>query len=73
MAQQVLEPVRDRRDALEQEVTLTLFNRARCECKEPVQISVELTGSGLAKRSTIGKGDVKLLLGPTDCVSANSA
>src|SRR5256885_9472521 len=47
----------------ELELTLNLFNRARCECKIPIQISVALTNSGVAKRSTIGKGDLMQLSG----------
>src|SRR5687768_3398613 len=47
------------------------FNRARCQCKEPVQIVVEMSTAGLAKRSLISTGKVELLLGGKNCLASN--
>lgn len=45
------------------------FNRARCECAAPVQIVVEMSDSGYAKRAQISTGNVLLRLGGTECLA----
>jgi len=39
------------------------FNRARCECEEPVQIVLRLSPAGEAKRQLIKSGDVRVYVG----------
>ncbi|HXU82070.1 MAG TPA: hypothetical protein VN914_11775 [Polyangia bacterium] len=44
------------------------FNRARCECEEPIKIVVDLLPTGVAKRPT--KGTFQLVAGSVQCVDA---
>lgn len=48
------------------------FNRARCECREPVRIVVELSSTGLAKRTAITTGNIALWVGPAECIAADT-
>jgi hypothetical protein len=54
----------------ENEAQLEFFNKARCLCEEAVQISVDLSPTGVAKRSLITEGNVRLMVGPDSCVDA---
>jgi hypothetical protein len=46
---------------------LRFFNKARCDCSEPVYVYVALTNSGFAKRTTVDKtGNIEFWVG-TDC------
>ncbi len=48
------------------------YNRARCHCQEPIQLVVEMSQSGIAKRPLISKGEVSVLLGPNECVATSA-
>lgn len=49
------------------------FNKARCECDEPVRIAIGLTAAGKSKIQALGRGTLSVLVGPAACVSANDA
>jgi hypothetical protein len=53
----------------ENEAKLEFFNNARCLCETPVQISVDLSNTGVAKRSLIAEGNVRMMVGSEACAS----
>jgi hypothetical protein len=50
----------------------TFFNRARCECEEKVQIIVDLQ-TGAAAKIRDKRGEAKLMVGPSNCLSSDAA
>lgn len=51
------------------------FNAARCACKEEVRLLVELSPTGAAKKSQFSRsrGQLKVLIGPPECVAKTLA
>ncbi len=48
------------------------FNRARCECDVPLEITVEYTASGQVKKNQLTQeGTAQLYLGETNCLAAD--
>jgi hypothetical protein len=55
------------------------FNTARCECKTPIRVTVDLTTAGFGKRGLIGtdaappsQGTVQMLIGPSNCLDTDA-
>jgi hypothetical protein len=47
------------------------FNRARCECKDPIRLRADPTAAGKAKAGAVKGGNVELRVGNADCVTAD--
>lgn len=45
------------------------FNRANCECNQPIQVVIELSPSGKAKAATVTSGEIRLFAADIACVA----